>query len=120
MPQRIQHLESVGDILEAELQAACGLYSEQKAIRVEKEVEFQKLSRLELKARASTSNQTADPTANTRQESESTNDDFEKAAAEEEAKRQGKTKGLQKLASACNDRTAQFTSFIICGPLIHL
>lgn len=51
--QRTQHLEAVTDILEAELKSACRIYSEQKAIRVEKEIQFQKLSRLEVTARNS-------------------------------------------------------------------
>jgi hypothetical protein len=40
----------VGDILESYLKAVCGIYAEQKAIRVQKELELQKLSRLEIKA----------------------------------------------------------------------
>lgn len=51
--QRTQHLEAVTDILEASLKSACRIYSEQKAIRVEKELQFQKLSRLEVNARSS-------------------------------------------------------------------
>ncbi len=45
--------EAVTDILEASLKSACRIYSEQKAIRVEKELQFQKLSRLEVNARSS-------------------------------------------------------------------
>ena len=45
---RTQHLESVCDILEKYLRSACQYHAKQKAIRVEKELELQKLSRLEL------------------------------------------------------------------------
>ena len=43
----------MSDILESELKSACRLYSEQKAIRMEKELQFQKLARLEVTARSS-------------------------------------------------------------------
>lgn len=43
----------MSDILEAELKSACRIYSEQKAIRMEKELQFQKLARLEVNARNS-------------------------------------------------------------------
>lgn len=49
--QHTSHLEAVGDILDGNLKSACHKYSEQKAIRVQKELEIQKLSRLEIKAR---------------------------------------------------------------------
>ena len=49
--QHTIHLEAVSDILDADLKLACHSFSEQKAIRVQKEFEMQKLSRLELKAR---------------------------------------------------------------------
>ena len=47
-----QHLESVCDILENYLRNACQYHAKQKAIRVEKELELQKLSRLELNAKS--------------------------------------------------------------------
>ena len=47
-----QHLESVCDILESYLRNACQYHAKQKAIRVEKELELQKLSRLELNVKA--------------------------------------------------------------------
>jgi len=52
--QHTLHLEAVSDILEADLKLACQNFSEQRAIRVQKELEMQKLSRLEIKARKST------------------------------------------------------------------
>jgi syntaxin 18 len=52
--QHTLHLEAVSDILEADLKLACQNFSEQRAIRVQKELEIQKLSRLEIKARKST------------------------------------------------------------------
>ena len=51
--QHTLHLEAVSDILEADLKLACQNFSEQRAIRVQKELEMKKLSRLELKARKS-------------------------------------------------------------------
>ena len=48
---RARHLEAVCTLLEAALKSACSVYAELKAIRVQKEVEFQRLSRLEFKAR---------------------------------------------------------------------
>ena len=45
------HLEAVSDILESDLKLACQNFSEQRAIRVQKELEVQKMSRLEIKAR---------------------------------------------------------------------
>ena len=51
--QHTLHLEAVSDILEADLKLACQNFSEQRAIRVQKELEMKKLSRLELKARQS-------------------------------------------------------------------
>ena len=50
---RTQHLESVCDILENYLRSACQNHAKQKAIRVEKELELQKLSRLELNVKSS-------------------------------------------------------------------
>ena len=50
-PQRIQHLEAVTDILDEYLRSVCAIHSKQKAIRIEKELEVQKLSRLEVDAR---------------------------------------------------------------------
>ena len=47
-----QHLESVCDILENYLRNACQYHAKQKAIRVEKELELQKLSRLELNVKS--------------------------------------------------------------------
>ena len=49
---RTQHLESVCDILENYLRSACQYHAKQKAIRVEKELELQKLSRLELNVKS--------------------------------------------------------------------
>ena len=49
--QHTSHLEAVSDILDADLKLACQSFSEQKAIRVQKELEIQKLSRLEIKAK---------------------------------------------------------------------
>lgn len=54
-----QHLEAVCDILEHYLRAACQSHAKQKAIRVEKELEIQKLSRLELNARSSVKDSTS-------------------------------------------------------------
>ena len=51
--QHTSHLEAVSDILDADLKLACQSFSEQKAIRVQKELEIQKLSRLEIKAKRS-------------------------------------------------------------------
>ena len=51
--QHTLHLEAVSDILEADLKLACQNFSEQRAIRVQKELEIQKMSRLEIKARKS-------------------------------------------------------------------
>ena len=51
--QHTCHLEAVSDILDADLKLACASFSEQRAIRVQKELEAQKLSRLEIKARKS-------------------------------------------------------------------
>ena len=48
-----QHLEAVCDILEKYLRTACQSHAKQKAIRVEKELELQKLSRLELNVKSS-------------------------------------------------------------------
>ena len=48
------HYIAYSDILEADLKLACQNFSEQRAIRVQKELEMQKLSRLEIKARKST------------------------------------------------------------------
>ena len=48
-----QHLEAVCDILDDYLRVACKCHAKQKAIRVEKELEIQKLSRLEVNARSS-------------------------------------------------------------------
>ena len=45
------HLKAVCDILAAFLKSACDIFTEQKAIRVQREMEFQKMSRLEVKAR---------------------------------------------------------------------
>ena len=53
--QHTSHLEAVSDILDADLKLACQCFSEQKAIRVQKELEIQKLSRLEIKAKRSLS-----------------------------------------------------------------
>jgi len=53
--QHTLHLEVVSDILDADLKLACQSFSEQKAIRVQKELEIQKLSRLEIKAKRSLS-----------------------------------------------------------------
>merc|ERR1719410_2165045 len=53
--QHTSHLEAVSDILDADLKLACQSFSEQKAIRVQKELEIQKLSRLEIKAKRSQS-----------------------------------------------------------------
>jgi len=50
-PQRIQHLEAVTDILDEYLRAVTAVHSKQRAIRIEKELEIQKLSRLEVDAR---------------------------------------------------------------------
>jgi len=49
--QHTMHLEAVTDILDANLKLACEVFSEQRAIRVKKELEIQKMSRLEIKAR---------------------------------------------------------------------
>ena len=49
--QHTMHLEAVTDILDANLKLACQAFSEQRAIRVNKELEIQKMSRLEIKAR---------------------------------------------------------------------
>ena len=49
--QHTMHLEAVTDILDANLKLACQVFSEQRAIRIKKELEIQKMSRLELKAR---------------------------------------------------------------------
>ena len=43
--QHTLHLEAVSDILDADLKLACQNFSEQRAIRVQKELEAQKLSR---------------------------------------------------------------------------
>ena len=51
---QIQHLEYVCDILEKYLRSACQSHAKQKAIRVQKELELQKLSRLELNVKPST------------------------------------------------------------------
>ena len=48
-----RHLEAVAEILESYLKSVCDIYSEQRAIRMERELQFQKLSRLEIKARKS-------------------------------------------------------------------
>lgn len=52
---RVQHLDHVTQILERYLKHVCDLYAEQKAIRVQRELEFQKMSRLEVRARKSES-----------------------------------------------------------------
>jgi len=49
--QRMQHLESVTDILNEYLRHVTAIHSKQRAIRVEKELEIQKLARLEVDAR---------------------------------------------------------------------
>ena len=51
---QIQHLEYVCDILENYLRSACQSHAKQKAIRVQKELELQKLSRLELNVKSTT------------------------------------------------------------------
>lgn len=53
--QRTKHLEAVSDLLEVKLREACGIYSRQKAVRVAKDLEAQKLGRLEIEARMATS-----------------------------------------------------------------
>jgi len=50
--QQYMHLEAVKDILDTNLKLTCQVFSEQRAIRVKKELEMQKMSRLELKARS--------------------------------------------------------------------
>ena len=50
-PQRVQHLEAVTDILDEYLRSVTAVHSKQRAIRMEKELEIQKLSRLEIDAR---------------------------------------------------------------------
>jgi len=50
-PQRVQHLEAVTDILDEYLRSVTAVHSKQRAIRIEKELEIQKLSRLEVDAR---------------------------------------------------------------------
>lgn len=50
---RRDHLSGVVQILERYLKAVCQIYAQQRAIRVQRELEFQKLSRLEIKARKS-------------------------------------------------------------------
>ena len=58
--QHTSHLEAVSDILDADLKLACQSFSEQKAIRVQKELEIQKLSRLEIKAKRTLSSPDSD------------------------------------------------------------
>lgn len=48
---RSRHLESVCAILESALKSACAVYAGLQAVRVQREVDFQKMSRLEFKAR---------------------------------------------------------------------
>ncbi|TRY78278.1 hypothetical protein TCAL_08767 [Tigriopus californicus] len=50
---RRDHLTGVVQILERYLKDVCQIYAQQRAIRVQRELEFQKLSRLEIKARKS-------------------------------------------------------------------
>ena len=50
-PQQVQHLEAVTDILDEYLRSVTAVHSKQRAIRIEKELEIQKLSRLEIEAR---------------------------------------------------------------------
>lgn len=50
-PQRVEHLEAVMELLESRLRAACEVHARQKAIRAERELEAEKLSRLEIEAR---------------------------------------------------------------------
>ena len=45
------HMKAVCDILGAFLKSACDIFTEQKAIRVQREMDIQKMSRLEVKAR---------------------------------------------------------------------
>eukprot|EP00094_Tigriopus_californicus_P009094 TCALIF_08767-PA protein Name:"Similar to stx18 Syntaxin-18 (Danio rerio)" AED:0.22 eAED:0.21 QI:0/0/0/0.66/0.5/0.66/3/0/439 len=52
---RRDHLTGVVQILERYLKDVCQIYAQQRAIRVQRELEFQKLSRLEIKARKSKS-----------------------------------------------------------------
>eukprot|EP00095_Tigriopus_kingsejongensis_P007662 maker-scaffold156_size297567-snap-gene-0.20 protein:Tk07662 transcript:maker-scaffold156_size297567-snap-gene-0.20-mRNA-1 annotation:"syntaxin-18 isoform x1" len=58
--ERRSHLAAVGQILAGYLKAVCRIYAQQQAIRVQRELEFQKLARLEIKARKSSESQPRD------------------------------------------------------------
>ena len=47
---RARHFSAVVDLLERQLRLVCGVYSEQKAIRMQREAEMARLARLEAKA----------------------------------------------------------------------
>ncbi len=64
--QQVAHLEAVSDLLDSNLKAACSSYAEQKAIRVQKELQIQKLSCLELKARTNSTSLPNDADSNSR------------------------------------------------------
>ena len=49
--EQSEHVRAVADILESYLRSICDLHSGQKAVRLERELQFQKMSRLEIKAR---------------------------------------------------------------------
>jgi len=48
--EQSEHLRAVGDILESYLRSICDLHSGQKAVRLEREIQFQNMSRLEINA----------------------------------------------------------------------
>ena len=50
-PPQSERLRAVADILESYLRSICDLHAGQKAVRLEREVQFQQMSRLEVKAR---------------------------------------------------------------------
>ncbi len=54
-PSRALHLRAVCELLENYLKSVCRIYAEHKAIRVQKELELQKMTRLELRTRTGNS-----------------------------------------------------------------
>lgn len=114
--QHLLHLEAVSDILDADLKLACGHFSEQRAIRVQKELEAQKLSRLELKARKSHSSDFDDPKeeikVNYALEDDEDNEDFEISPEEMQLFEQENEKMYQDFISL-KDEVQQIESKVV-------
>jgi len=85
--EQSEHLRAVADILESYLRSICDLHSGQKAVRLERELQFQKMSRLEIKARknSSESETFAERERRLRERLEATRTDYSGAEEEENA-----------------------------------